>query len=820
MPDATQDFLSGESSSNGLSFLNEVNNGTNNLDPFSGSFLTSAESAETASIFPSDGSLDEEILPNSAVDRIARFPSQLSEDSAEGSLESPQDITGMETPGVSQSVDEEPIANLRGENTDLIQPRFATTGDPDSDRYLIEPGETVNGVGLDGVVRIDTSVSDIFFGTGALLSTGKHILTAAHVVLPYQEEDMQVVFELPSGEVTRQVKNVFIPSDFSNSFLVNDLAILELKSKAPQAADRYEIYRDEDEIDRVHLKVGYGATGQGKADLDLGWKTKRVGFNVYDDLANQFDDLIGFPGLIPDDTQLAYDFDNGKPENDALGVLFGKPDTGLGIKEVGGALGDSGGPTFIDGAIAGINSYRFGKDFGIITDVDDETNSSFGEFFADTRVSAYADWIDGILNGSIDPLDPPDNDEFANREAIAGMSVTTIGSNQWATSEQGELPHWTNFWNQEFVTPPVRPFSSAWWSWEAPEDMTVAISTFGSSFNSELAVYTGSQLSELIPVAANDNAGGSFQSQVIFDAKAGETYQIAVDGSFGEQGDIVLSLNPAGRQGYDINSDGNIDLLWRNPTTGENQAWRMDGIIQEIEQLNRLVTETTDELEIQRQSPRSLPRRRGRNWDIVGTGDFDGNGKEDLLWRNDRNGKNEIWLMKGTQGNKLKEVVNLPRRQNTNWDVVGVNDFDADGELDILWRNGKSGKNQVWLMDGTERESRVNLETRDEANWDIVGTGHFNPDGSPDILWRNSETGENQVWFMNGTQKVLTLDIQLRDPKFDIVGTGDFDGNGDGDIIWRDRETGNNDVWLMNGTFVSTTVDLPGRQSDEWEAIA
>ena len=32
-----------------------------------------------------------------------------------------------------------------------------------------------------------------------------------------------------------------------------------------------------------------------------------------------------------------------------------------------------------------------------------------------------------------------------------------------------------------------------------------------------------------------------------------------------------------------------------------------------------------------------------QNWKIVGTGDFDGDGKSDIFWRNTSTGENAIW---------------------------------------------------------------------------------------------------------------------------------------------------------------------------------
>lgn len=208
MRDISQDFLSQEQSSF-ASLLDGLDKGTKNLGL--GKFGTSAETPSINSMVPINGASDEYVLPMFSSNGINRFLSILSEESADRLSKSQGDITGMENPGVSQSREEDPIANPSRKNNDLIQPRYVTTGDPDSDRYLVEPGEEVNGLGLDGVVRLENSLSEVLFCNGSLLSTGKHILTAGHCVLAYEAEDLEVVFDLPNGEVRRGVSNIFIP---------------------------------------------------------------------------------------------------------------------------------------------------------------------------------------------------------------------------------------------------------------------------------------------------------------------------------------------------------------------------------------------------------------------------------------------------------------------------------------------------------------------------------------------------------------------------------------------------------------------------------
>jgi len=83
---------------------------------------------------------------------------------------------------------------------------------------------------------------------------------------------------------------------------------------------------------------------------------------------------------------------------------------------------------------------------------------------------------------------------------------------------------------------------SVWWQWQAPRTGPVTISTLGSSFDTLLGVYTGTAISNLVLVASNDDAKGALTSGVTFQALAGTSYQIAVDGVDGASGEIVLTL--------------------------------------------------------------------------------------------------------------------------------------------------------------------------------------------------------------------------------------------------------------------------------------
>jgi hypothetical protein len=79
---------------------------------------------------------------------------------------------------------------------------------------------------------------------------------------------------------------------------------------------------------------------------------------------------------------------------------------------------------------------------------------------------------------------------------------------------------------------------------------------------------------------------------------------------------------------------------------------------------------------------------------------------------------------------------------------VGTGDFNGDGKSDILWQD-TSGNVGLWLMNGAQvTPAGVGGAP---AGWSIVETGDFDGDGKSDILWQHT-SGVLGLWFMNGAQ--------------------------------------------------------------------
>ncbi|NET40724.1 S8 family serine peptidase [Okeania sp. SIO2B3] len=132
----------------------------------------------------------------------------------------------------------------------------------------------------------------------------------------------------------------------------------------------------------------------------------------------------------------------------------------------------------------------------------------------------------------------PDNDNFLDSEILFGTSDSDSGTNVNATAQSGEPNHVTS----------VGENNSVWWSWTAPTSGEVTVNTFGSDFDTVLAAYTGSSVSNLTAITGNDDTfdednNSGLQSQIVFDVTGGTTYHFAVDGYSNRTGNIELDLS-------------------------------------------------------------------------------------------------------------------------------------------------------------------------------------------------------------------------------------------------------------------------------------
>ena len=124
----------------------------------------------------------------------------------------------------------------------------------------------------------------------------------------------------------------------------------------------------------------------------------------------------------------------------------------------------------------------------------------------------------------------PGGDHFTNRVTLSGASGVIRASNRKATVEPGEPLHAGKSGGK-----------SIWYTWTPTFTGVATVRTLGSTFDTLLAVYTGSSLTNLTLVDSDEDRGGFYTSKAFFNAFSGVSYDIAIDGFAGASGDFNLS---------------------------------------------------------------------------------------------------------------------------------------------------------------------------------------------------------------------------------------------------------------------------------------
>jgi hypothetical protein len=196
---------------------------------------------------------------------------------------------------------------------------------------------------------------------------------------------------------------------------------------------------------------------------------------------------------------------------------------------VGGSLGST---VILAGVgFVGVTSVTFNgasANFNVDSDQQISTTVPIGASSGPIQVSKPSGTATSPSNFAVTPA--PANDNFANAQALTGNSGTVLASNVGASKQPGEPNHAGNPGG-----------TSVWFAWTAPSNGNWRFNTIGSSFDTLLAIYSGTSVSTLSLVASNDDSGNSVSSQLSFDAAAGTNYRIAVDGHGGVSGNVVLN---------------------------------------------------------------------------------------------------------------------------------------------------------------------------------------------------------------------------------------------------------------------------------------
>ncbi len=240
-----------------------------------------------------------------------------------------------------------------------------------------------------------------------------------------------------------------------------------------------------------------------------------------------------------------------------------------------------------------------------------------------------------------------------------------------------------------------------------------------------------------------------------------------------------------------VNADANLsNILWRNAPAAQVASWKMDGVA--------LTSGALDS---------GIPA----SWQVQGVADLNGDGEDDLLWRDANSGSVAYWLFKGGERVSSGYVCDLSIPKE--WQISTVKDLDGDGQADIVWNNASAGLVAVWTLRDGKLANGSLMNTG--VGWKPVAAPDLNGDTKGDIVLQNSVTGEIALWQMDGA-KVTAGAVVKTGASWEPQFFGDFNGDGKTDILLRDRTSGALAFWLMNGVKIDfgwATDPIPA----EWQ---
>lgn len=235
----------------------------------------------------------------------------------------------------------------------------------------------------------------------------------------------------------------------------------------------------------------------------------------------------------------------------------------------------------------------------------------------------------------------------------------------------------------------------------------------------------------------------------------------------------------------DLNADGEVDLLWQDDARTKLAGW----------------VSYAGEYEVQ--VGEAHP---GSEWHAVGSADPWGAGHAQPLWLAQDGSRLRVGLDAGTEFDVPPGVR-----------LAATGDFDGDGREDLLWQEGTTNRFLAWHGRADHRFEAPGSLVVDVHGGTLVGAADVDGDGRDELLWHGGPMGTLRWWSIDGGQATRAGE-QALPSGHGLVAIGDYSGDGRSDLVWRDARRTRLWLWRAWRTgFVESEIgEHPG---GDWAPI-
>jgi hypothetical protein len=202
------------------------------------------------------------------------------------------------------------------------------------------------------------------------------------------------------------------------------------------------------------------------------------------------------------------------------------------------------------------------------------------------------------------------------------------------------------------------------------------------------------------------------------------------------------------------------------------------------------------------------------NWQFVGTGDFNGDGADDVLLRNSSTGAWYVYYMTvGTYAVASGTGAGIPIYSNADFVFQGTGDLNGDNKSEVVFRSTSTG---IWYAGDFASHTVKALNGVYRSNhWQFQALMDINGDGKADLLLRDITPSDPfpGVWgvFVSGSSfnvtSVYVLNAYKNLSAISLAQVGDFNGDGTDDLLLHNSAMDGYHIFTIN----PPTAPSPGQ---------